>query len=210
MSWFDVGAAAIGGIFSGFGQRSANKANLRIAREQMRFQERMSNTAVQRRMADLRLAGINPILAGKFDASSPAGALATMGNVGGAAVDGATSAAAAARESRAANANIRLMNTNSAKAKAEANYIQSMDAKAQAETYNIWLQRIGLQRDNDLKRFNAEIRKLEIEGVTAESDLWHWLNSAKAGETAKAFGKAGPMVLQAMKTYFIINRGKNR
>lgn len=74
----DIGAKVFGGLLGSSSAKDQNESQIALAREQMAFQERMSNTAHQREVKDLRSAGLNPILSANKGASSPGGAQAQL------------------------------------------------------------------------------------------------------------------------------------
>lgn len=76
-SWVGLVSNVVGGLFT-------NSANASQASANRSWQERMSGTAHQREVADLKAAGLNPILsAGGAGAATGSGAQATMINPAG-------------------------------------------------------------------------------------------------------------------------------
>ncbi|AXH74123.1 MAG: DNA pilot protein [Microviridae sp.] len=77
-----TGNPALMAAGSYFGGLAANESNQQMANNQMAFQSSMSNSAYQRAVADMKAAGLSPMLAySQGGASTPSGSISTMSDV---------------------------------------------------------------------------------------------------------------------------------
>lgn len=181
---------------------------VREARKNREFQERMSSTAHQREVADLRAAGLNPALSlmRGGGASTPAGSVGDVGDL--------TKGVTAALAVKQMQANIDLT-----KSQAELSRAQAFDLQTQATSGKYVKMaaesRIAEMSEDQMRQMmpilieEARARVREIGSSARQSEALSVLyelekagavNMAKFQENIGAMGPAGKYILEIMRT----------
>lgn len=172
-----VGAAIAGGLISGaFGQSSANKS--------MEFQKQSAQNRHQWEVADLKKAGLNPILSAGGTPGTLSGAQATMPDMG-AIVSSAV---------------------QSSRVKHDIKNVEATNNLIRQQTQNVFADTTKKMEEADLTKTQNTLQKAQIPGAVIEAEIdsgmygeaLRYINRLSSGSSATDIGRS------------IITRGRTR